>query len=123
MNETTTRNLSKNEAKVILDLEWRDQKAVTSAELRTMLGATDGYARFVAHQLVRKGWLERLRPGLFQLIPADRGLFGIGDTNPLVAGALLVGADLYSFGSPCAPHRLTEQRFPRGYGSIAGARP
>ncbi len=90
MDATTTRSLSKNEAKIVLGLEWRDQKAVTSAELRSMLGSTEGYARFVAHQLVRKGWLERLRPGLFQPGPADRGLEGVGDTNPLVAGVLLV---------------------------------
>ncbi len=87
MNETE-RTLSKNEAKVVLDLEWRGQKAVTAAELRSMLGGSEGYARFFAHRLVEKGWLERVRPGLFQLIPADRGREGIGDTNPLSTGAV-----------------------------------
>ncbi|MCG8556562.1 MAG: type IV toxin-antitoxin system AbiEi family antitoxin domain-containing protein [Proteobacteria bacterium] len=84
------RTLSQNEAKVVLDLEWRNQKTVTLAELREALGASEGYARKLAHGLVKKGWLERLRPGLFQLVPADRGREGVADTNPLAAGAVLV---------------------------------
>lgn len=58
------RSLSKNEARVVLDLEWRGQTTVTLGELRQALGASQNYARFLAHKLVQKGWLERLRPGL-----------------------------------------------------------
>ncbi len=39
------RTLSQNEAKVVLDLEWRNQKTVTLAELREPLGASENYAR------------------------------------------------------------------------------
>ena len=81
------RTLSKTEAKFVLDLEWRNQKTVTLTEMRE---ASENYARLFAHRLVKKGWLERLRPGLFQLIPADRGPEGVADTNPLAAGAVLV---------------------------------
>ncbi len=35
------RTLSQNEAKVILDLEWRGQKTVTLADLRRLLGASE----------------------------------------------------------------------------------
>jgi predicted transcriptional regulator of viral defense system len=111
----TERSLSKNEAKVVLDLEWRGQKTVTAAELRTTLGASDGYARFLAHRLVQKGWLERVRPGLFQLIAADRGREGIGDTNPLATGALLASPYFYSFATACSHHGLTEQVFAEVY--------
>jgi predicted transcriptional regulator of viral defense system len=111
----TERTLSKNEAKVVLDLEWRGQKAVTAAELREMLGGSDGYARFFAHRLVDKGWLERVRPGLFQLVPADRGREGIGDTNPLSTGALLAEPYFYSFATACTHHGLTEQVFAEVY--------
>ena len=113
--DATERSLSKNEAKVVLDLEWRGQKAVTAAELRSMLGASDGYARFFAHRLVQKGWLERVRPGLFQLVPADRGREGISDTNPLATGALLVAPYFYSFGTACTHHGFTEQVFAEVY--------
>ena len=105
------RTLSQNEAKVILDLEWRNQKTVTLAELREALGASAGYARKLAHGLVKKGWLERLRPGLFQLVPAARGREGVADTNPLAAGAVLVSPYFFSFGTACTHHGLTEQVF------------
>ncbi len=109
------RTLSKNEAKVVLDLEWRGQKTVTLAEVRAVLGTSDGYARYLAHQLVRKGWLERLRPGLFQLIPAERGREAVADSNPLAAGAVLVRPYFYSFGTACTHHSLTEQAFAEVY--------
>ena len=109
------RSLSKNEAKVVLDLEGRGQKTVTLEDLRAALGPSEEYARYVAHRLVRKGWLERLRPGLFQLIPANRGREAIADTNPLLAGAALVRPYFFSFGTACTHHGLTEQVFAEVY--------
>jgi predicted transcriptional regulator of viral defense system len=112
---TLERTLSENEAKVILDLEWRGQKTVTLADLRQELGASESYARYLAHRLVKKGWLERLRPGLFQLVPASRGREGVADTNPLAAGAVLVSPYFFSFGTACTHHGLTEQAFAEVY--------
>jgi predicted transcriptional regulator of viral defense system len=109
------RTLSRNEAKVVLDLEWRNKTTVTLAELREALGASESYARLFAHRLVKKGWLERLRPGLFQFIPADRGREGVADTNPLAAGAVLVSPYFYSFGTACTHYGLTEQVFSEVY--------
>jgi len=109
------RTLSKNEAKVILDLEWLEQKTITLAGLRAALGASESYARFLAHRLVRKGWLERLRPGLFRLVPASRGRQGVPDANPLGAGAALVTPYFFSFGTACTHHGLTEQVFAEIY--------
>jgi predicted transcriptional regulator of viral defense system len=105
------RTLSQNESKVVLELEWRGQKTVTLGEIRAALACSEGYARFMAHQLVRKGWLERLRPGLYQLVPAERGREGVGDTNPLAAGAALISPCFFSFGTACTHHGLTEQVF------------
>jgi predicted transcriptional regulator of viral defense system len=100
---------------VVLDLEWRNKKTVTLAELREALGASESYARKLAHGLVKKGWLERLRPGLFQLVPASRGREGVADTNPLAAGAVLVSPYFYSFGTACTHHGLTDQVFSEVY--------
>ena len=112
---TTERTLSGNEARVVLDLEWRGQRTVTLADLREALGASESYARYLAYRLVQKGWLERLRPGLFQLVPADRGREGVADTNPLSAGAVLVAPYFFSFGTACTHHGLTEQAFAEVY--------
>jgi predicted transcriptional regulator of viral defense system len=112
---TIKRTLSENEAKIILDLEWRGQKTITLDELRRGISASEGYARHLAHRLTKKGWLERLRPGLFQLVPAARGIEGVADTHPLGAGAVLVAPYFYSFGTACTHHGLTEQRFAEVY--------
>jgi predicted transcriptional regulator of viral defense system len=109
------RTLSRTEAKVVLDLEWRNQKTITLAALREALGASESYARKFAHRLVQKGWFERLRPGLFQLVPAGRGREGVADTNPLAAGAALVSPYFYSFGTACTHHGFTEQVFSEVY--------
>ena len=109
------RTLSKNEARVILDLEWRGQRTLTLEDLRQTLEASDSYARYLAHRLVRKGWLERLRPGLYQLVPADRGREGIADSHPLAAGAALVTPYFFSYGTACTYHGLTEQVFAEAY--------
>lgn len=109
------RTLSKNEAKVVLDLEWRNKYAVTLTELREALGASESYARYLAHRLVKKGWMERLRPGLFQFVPANRGREGIADTNPLAVGDVLVSPYFFSFGTACTRHGFTEQVFAEVY--------
>ena len=111
------RTLSRNEARVVLDLEWRERETVTLAEIRAALDASEGYARKFAHGLVRKGWFERLRPGLFQFVPAARGREGAPDSNPLAVGAALAGPWLwfYSFGTACTHHGLTEQAFSEAY--------
>jgi predicted transcriptional regulator of viral defense system len=113
--EPMERSLSNNEAKVVLDLEWRGQATVTLAEIHQALGASESYARFFAHKLVQKGWLERLLPGLFRLVPAARGREGVPDANPLAAGAVLVSPYFFSFGTACTYHGLTEQVFAEMY--------
>jgi len=109
------RTLSKNEAEIILDLEWRGQKTVTLTELRRKLDTSESYARYLAHSLVKKGWLERLRPGLFQLVPAERGQEGVADTNPLAAAAALIAPYFLSFGTACTHYGLTNQVFAEVY--------
>jgi predicted transcriptional regulator of viral defense system len=122
-SETASRSLSASESRLVLGLEWREQKTITLAELRALLGASESYARFLAHRLVRKGWLERLRPGLYRLIPANRGTEGIADTNPLTAGAALVSPYFFSFGTACTHHGLTEQAFTETYIACQERRP
>ena len=51
------------------------------------------------------------RPGLFRLVPAERGCEAIADTNPLAAGAVLMDPYFFSFGTACTQRGLTEQVF------------
>ncbi len=107
----TKRSLSRNEAAIVLDLEWRGARLVSLADLRKLLRASPAYSRFMAHRLVQKGWLQRLRRGVYRLVPADRGREGVGDTNPLIAGIFLKKPFFYSYGTACSHHGLTRQAF------------
>src|SRR5947207_11672673 len=109
------RSLSRNESQLVLSLEWKKQTTVSLEDVRTCLGCSSNYARFLTHALVQKRWLERLRPGLYRLIPAERGPDGVADTNPLAAGAALGLPYYYSFGTACTHHGLTEQVFAEVY--------
>ena len=112
---TPSRTLSGVESRIMLDLEWRGQRSVTTAELKRILGSTDNNAHVVAHRLVRKGWLEPVKRGLFLVVPADRGPQGIADTNPLAVGAQLTTAYFYSYATACSFHHLTDQAFTTVY--------
>src|ERR1700722_20357403 len=113
--ETRPRTLSAVESRVMLALEWKGQRMVTADELRKLVGGSAGNARVVAHRLVKKGWLEPAKRGVFLVVPADRGPEGISDTNPLAVGAQLAPDAFYSFGTSCSFHHLTEQAFTTVY--------
>jgi predicted transcriptional regulator of viral defense system len=107
--EVNLRTLSAQEAKVVLGLEWEDRKAVDRAEIIRLLGENPSRAARVIHSLRKKRWIERIAPGRYLLIPADRGPEGIPETNALSLGKHL--ADPYYFGytTAAACYRFTPQ--------------
>ena len=91
------RTLSAKEAKIVLELEWRDQKILTLKEIQQMLGCKNGYARVLAHSLVTKRWLEKLGGGKYLFIPAARGLQAVPSFNPLLIGGAFVHPYYFSY--------------------------
>jgi predicted transcriptional regulator of viral defense system len=79
------------------------------------LRVREGHARALAHRLVRKGWFERLRSGVFQLIPAERGLDAAGDSSPFLDVKVFLHPCFYSFGTACSYYGFTEQAFAEMY--------
>jgi len=69
------RSLSKNEARLMSRLEFERQSLISTDEARETLRTSREYAAFVLDSLVRKGWLSRVRAGLFQMVPAASGGF------------------------------------------------
>lgn len=90
------RSLSRAEAKIILSLEAQGRELITLDEITGAAGASRGYGRKLAFGLVRKGWLERTRRGVYLLNPSRHGPDAIPDTDPFRVGSLL--ADPYYFG-------------------------
>ena len=109
------RTLSKNESRLILQLEWDEERILSLDDICRLLDATPGYARYVAHRLVDKGWLERLNRGHFRFIPADRGPQGIPDSNPFIVSSVLPENHFFSYGTACSHYGFTKQLFAEFY--------
>ena len=92
-----TRTLSNLESRLVMELEWREQKLVTLQDVMDILGCSYAHARKLAHRLEKKRWLDRLEPGKYQFIPASRGREAVPDMNPLLAGSVLVDPYYYSY--------------------------
>jgi predicted transcriptional regulator of viral defense system len=121
--ETKERTLSKTEARLILEMEWRGDRVISLEGIQSALGASEGHARFIAHRLVQKGWFERLRRGVFQLIPAERGREAIADTNPFLDVGIFGHPAFYSYGTACSHYGFTDQVFAEMYVATTKPRP
>ncbi len=103
-NLVESRSLSKTEARVILSLEADRQEVVTLAGIQDRAAVSPGFARKLAHDLVRRGWLQRLRRGKYLLNPSRHGPDAIPDSDPLRVGSHLV--EPYYFGYATAAELL-----------------
>jgi len=78
-NGPRPRTLSKNEARLVSHLEFEGQLLVTVDQAREVLGSSYDDIKDILGSLVRKGWLVRLRRGLYQVIPAAHGGYSARD--------------------------------------------
>jgi predicted transcriptional regulator of viral defense system len=85
-----TRSLSRVEGGIVLSLEADGKETLTLDELRTRAQVSPGYARKLAHDLIRKGWLQRVRSGVYLLNPSRRGPDATPDRDPFRIGSRLV---------------------------------
>ncbi len=114
-DDAERRSLSKAESALVLEMEWKHQASISLKEIQSLLGCSETYARSLAHRLTQKGWFERLRRGVYMLIPADRGREGIGDTNPFIDTHVFEVEAFYSFGTACSYYGFTDQVFTEMY--------
>lgn len=90
------RSLSRTEAKVVLSLEAEGREFISLDEIRRNASVSPGFARKLAHELMRKGWLQRVRRGTYLLNPGTHGPDAMPDTDPFRVGSWL--ANPYYFG-------------------------
>jgi predicted transcriptional regulator of viral defense system len=81
---------------VVLSLEAERVELVSLSEIRRRAGTSAGFARKLAHELVRKGWLQRVRQGTYLLNPSRHGPDALPDSDPLRIGSRFV--EPYYFG-------------------------
>lgn len=103
------RSLSRTEAKVVLSLEAEEAVELTVAGIQDRARISRVFARKVAHDLVRKGWLQRLGRGRYLLSPSRHGPDAIADTDPLRFGSRLVTPYYFGFATAAELHGLLPQ--------------
>jgi predicted transcriptional regulator of viral defense system len=103
------RTLSSQESKLILSLEWERQHFITIRQAGAILSVSDAHARLILHRLVKKGWLAPVVPGVFELIPAERGEVPFVDSNALALGSVLVKPYAFAYSTAAYFHGLTTQ--------------
>ncbi len=103
------RSLSQTEARVILSLEAERQELVTLAGIEQRAGVTPGFARKLAHDLVRDGWLQRVRRGTYLLNPSRGGPEALPDTDPFRLGRRLVAPYYFAFATAAELHGFLPQ--------------
>lgn len=105
----SVRSLSRTEAKVILSLESEGRELVSLDEVRRRADVSPGFARKLAHELVRKGWLERVRQGTYLLNPSRHGPDALPDTDPLRIGSRLVEPYYFGYATAAELHGFFPQ--------------
>jgi predicted transcriptional regulator of viral defense system len=103
------RSLSPQESKLILSLEWEKQPFLTTKEAQEILSVSDDHIRVILHRLVKKGWLAHVVPGVFELIPAERGEVAFVDSNQLALGSVLVEPYAFAYSTAAYFYGLTAQ--------------
>ena len=103
------RSLSPLESKLILFLEWEKKPFVTTKQVMEILSISHDYALVALHRLVQKNWLSPVVPGVYELIPAERGEIAFVDTNPLALGSVLIEPYAFSFATAAYFYGLTTQ--------------
>jgi len=103
------RSLSRTEAKVILSLEAEREDLVTLVGIQQRAGVSAGFARKLAHDLVRRGWLQRVRRGTYLLNPSRHGPEALPDTDPLRIGRRLLEPYYFGFATAAELHGFFPQ--------------
>jgi predicted transcriptional regulator of viral defense system len=103
-------SLSRREVRLLSDWERERRRTVTIEDLRSAVGAA--IAPRVAHQLVRKGALQRLRPGSYLIRPLRALARASEPSTPVLVEALL-GEERHYLGGLWAIslHGFSEQRY------------
>ena len=114
--ERCMRLLTPLEADLVSRWEGEGARIVDVDNVVRLLGSSRGYARVLIHRLESKGWLERIKQGVYLFIPAE---YGYDDRyppmDPLLVGSVLVKPYYYSYSTSNLYYGFTAQVRPLIY--------
>lgn len=94
---------------MVLSLEAEGRDELTLEGVQTRARVRRGFARKIAHDLVAKGWLQRVGRGRYLLAPSRFGPGRTPDTDPLRFGARVVLPYYFAFATAAELHGLLPQ--------------
>ena len=90
-----SKTLGPRSAQLVTTLYERGRPIFTLADAENITGLKDSSARTLVHKMVGRGVATRLRPGIFQLVPAELGRESEYLGNPYVVARELMGRKPY----------------------------
>ena len=104
------RRLSPEEARLVIKWEAEKKTIIRVPDVQDALHCSSNYAYFLLHKLERKGWLERIRAGVYQFVPASYGYpEKIPPANAFVVGAALIDPYYFSYYTSNSYYGFTTQ--------------
>jgi predicted transcriptional regulator of viral defense system len=107
--QNNLRSLGPKEAKVVLSFREQGLNVVTTAEVLSLLGNGPSAHR-VIENLVRKGWLSRLKRGRYMTLPPEYGPENLGENNPLALASAILDPSYIGWWAAASYHGFTTQK-------------
>lgn len=101
--------LSTRESRLLSRLAAAGQQIISIDDIETMLDVTPNTAREIASRLAEKGWLDRLLPGRYLIIPLAAGEDAVYTTHEYLIAAHVAEPMYIGYYTALGHHGLTEQ--------------
>jgi predicted transcriptional regulator of viral defense system len=101
--------LSTRESRLLAQLAGAGHQIISVDDIETTLEVPPNTAREIASRLTEKGWLDRLFPGTYLIIPLTAGEEGMYTTHEYLIAAHVAEPMYIGYYSALSHHGLTEQ--------------
>lgn len=101
--------ISTREAQLLSSLAARGNQLVTIDDVETALGVPRNTAREVASRLAEKGWLDRIVPGEYLIVPLAAGPESVYTAHEYLIASRLADPMYVGYFTALSHHGLTEQ--------------
>lgn len=111
LRQMRIRNLSPDEARLVAKWEAEKRSVLRAVDIQNALNCSLNYSYVLLHSLEKKGWLERIKNGAYQFVPAGYGLYPnkVPPANPFAVGAVIVIPYYFSYYTSNSHYGFTTQ--------------
>ena len=108
-SQTIRQGLSTRESRLLTRLAGAGHQIISIDDIETTLEVAPNTAREIASRLTEKGWLDRLFPGTYLIVPLSAGEEAMYTTHEYLIAAHVAEPMYIGYYSALSHHGLTEQ--------------